>query len=526
MSHITSLKQCKTLDDLFILTSARLTLQSCRWGGWTISDGTASYSSYQLTLKLNELFRKSLKNRKTANTTLKIADRIHQINRAARQCHCPWYRILFTLIRLWIENLTYHHHRILITVTEKAHSILKEPPPQKKERSLLSPFSSDILDDEPDNLSLADTSEELEYLSSPKDILANPYTLNINELKGKRQMTEAVPIFCKFSNENILTFSMTDYKHATVKSFLKLAAAKCSAPVEDLRFYFKGCMLNQPDHFDKLLSQFDFRTAGESYLIVRKAGTSQKIDDFLKQSAMLSATDYSCLGELEASLIRLETAVLKNSCPQFDSDVSRIEDALKIISQDLKQHLDVLEAIQELQEIVDRTRNLSQRGLCGIAESWKTVFEQIVEEDLKLYLPITCEAKADEPTFKLTCNNHHCIFHREALQSQIGNGPLAEYLTNRAQSEIVMNIDPELFSCLTAYLYDGNAPQSLDRLSEAQLVEFYEIAFQLLIPRLEIQCALEIMEKAASSNWNNHDLLIPYLDRDETVLGKMMKIYG
>ena len=75
------------------------------------------------------------------------------------------------------------------------------------------------------------------------------------------------------------------------------------------------------------------------------------------------------------------------------------------------------------------------------------------------------------------------------------------------ENSLLQILGSSLFDLLCVYLYEGDAPKKISQLNEKLLVELYEYAHDLIIPRLEIQCALEILRRIEASEWKDDDLL-------------------
>lgn len=152
--------------------------------------------------------------------------------------------------------------------------------------------------------------------------------------------------------------------------------------------------------------------------------------------------------------------------------------------------------------------------------------QHMLDDQLLLYPAVSCELVPQTPTFQLShlASGKICTFDKEALQSQIGNREMEILLNDDETEEIELPLHLELFTILCDYLHQGNADQKLAQLNEPLIIELYEVACQLIIPRLEIQCALEILYRIRDSKWANDSLLKPYLKSDETRLGQLLTI--
>lgn len=299
MKSIEALNKCIDLEDLYDLTS-QLKPQTGRLGGWTffLPDQTDSLTDHDLVKRLKSIYHDSLRNRETAASALKLIDRIRKLNDRGRDLVIPWYMILLTIVKNWLESFKYESYYTLNKIEKKAQNILDQVDSEQKEYPLF----------EPEN-------DEGEVLDS------------------------------------------------SVKAFS-----------------------------DKKLI----------------ADLQQRLENQLQ--------DYPAV-----------------SCSPVDQ-----------------------------------------------------------QPDIQLII-----SKSDSPF----------IFDREALQSQIGNGKMGEIFIANEHEEIELSLPEELFDLLCVYLYEGNVPTKISQLNEKLLVELYENAHDLIIPRLEIQCALEILRRLEASDWKNDDLL-------------------
>ena len=302
MTSIEALNECIDLEDLYDLT-CKLKPQTGRLGGWTffLPDQTGSLSNHDLVRRLKSIYRDSLRNRETAETALKLVDRIRKLDDRGRALVIPWYMILLTFVKYWLESFKYESY----------------------------------------------------------------YTLNKIEKKAQN------------------LFDQTD---------------------------------SQEEH------QF-------------------------------------CLD------------------PEFD-----------------------------VRETPDRALN----GIQTLSDKKQiAAMQKQLDNQLKEYPAVSCGSVAQQPDFQLMLSgsDRGLTFDKEALQSQIGNGSMSEIFTGNENQIIELTLPEELFDLLCDYLYQGDVPKKISQLSEISLVELYENAHDLIIPRLEIQCALEILRRLETSEWKNDDLL-------------------
>lgn len=135
--------------------------------------------------------------------------------------------------------------------------------------------------------------------------------------------------------------------------------------------------------------------------------------------------------------------------------------------------------------------------------------QQKLEERLALYPEISCVVIEQKSAISLTCpaSGKSSLFDKVALQSQLGNGDMDVSFKDEKIKEIEISLDPVLYDFLCTYLQEGDVPDKISAISDKLLFDLYEWAYAAVIPRLEIQCSLEILRRIVSSSENN-ELLV------------------
>lgn len=355
----------------------------------------------------------------------------------------------------------------------------------------------------------------------------DPSVLVINDA-GKSELINFVETYMGGKRKTIRCDIPNYSDKATVEDFLAIVAKEAHVPIASIRLVFCGKMINTPDNLKRLISEYELHKEGPVHLVLRTEKDTEQLNRVIESVAAETDAIYFNIEYLETIILSLNDRIRRGKLDNIDTQFADINDFISKVEKKIpKDDKGSLDCLIQLRSVLTSAEKLFKEGIDVIASTQKTEFKQMLEDLLESYPSVSCQPDKLKPTFLLIhpTTKKSIVFDKDALQSQLGNGPMGDLFNDQGTKGIELKIQEELFDILSNYLTSGDA-SDLESLDEKSLIDLYKTANGLIIPRLELQCALEIAHRLIKSEWKQQELLRPYLEKDTTWLGKMLKVYN